>query len=142
MSQTKAYRRILIAEDDEDDRLLLSQAFKEINFTRPIETVNNGEELLAVLRSGAPLPALILLDLNMPVKNGREALLEIRADAHLRHLPVVVMSTSSAPSEIAAIYRSGANSCITKPNSFKDLVNILQTTTTYWLDVVQLPGQF
>ncbi|MEL6149098.1 MAG: response regulator [Chloroflexota bacterium] len=140
MQPNRDHLRILIAEDDEDDLLLLNRAFREMNFNNPVDTVSNGEQLLHHLRTHTPLPAFVLLDLNMPVKDGRETLIELRADETLRHLPVIIMSTSSAPHEINTLYRLGANSFITKPTTFHDLVNILQTCVTYWLQVVQLPG--
>ena len=140
MQPNRDHLRILIAEDDEDDLLLLNRAFREMNFNNPVDTVSNGEQLLHHLRTHTPLPAFVLLDLNMPVKDGRETLIELRADETLRHLPVIIMSTSSAPHEINTLYRLGANSFITKPPTFHDLVNILQTCVTYWLQVVQLPG--
>ncbi len=138
---------ILIAEDDPDDRLLVQEALHESNFENPIFFVQDGEELLDYLyRRGkfsppaAPKsPGLILLDLNMPRKDGREALAEIKTNAKLRAIPIVVLSTTNASADIQQSYQLGANSFITKPNSFKGLVSAMRTIRRYWFKIVQLP---
>lgn len=140
--------RIVIAEDDEDDRVLLQAAVRESGFAHAVAFVENGEELLAYLRwqgdfahlEGKPLPQLILLDLNMPRKGGREALAEIRQDADLKHIPIVVLTTSQQSEDIRQSYDLGANSFITKPASFDALVDIINTLHLYWFQVVQLPS--
>ncbi len=138
---------ILMAEDDPDDRLLVSDAFSDAAVTCPLLFVEDGEELLDYLhRRGVfadsaryPTPGLILLDLNMPRKNGREALLEIKSDPLLRKIPVVVLSTSRADEDIERSYRDGVNSFITKPSSFSGFLDVVRTLSRYWLDVVELP---
>ena len=138
---------ILMAEDDPDDRLLISDAFKEIRFSDHLRFVEDGQELLDYLRQAnkfhsleaAPRPGLILLDLNMPRKDGRQALLEIKSDPDFQQIPVVVLSTSNARKDIEECYANGASSYISKPALFEDLVGIVRNLTNYWLDVVELP---
>lgn len=138
---------ILYAEDDEEDRLLIADAVEESRLCTELHFVGNGDELLDYLtRRGdytalaeTPLPGLVLLDLNMPRKDGREALRDIRADPRLRHLPIVVLTTSCAEEDIAQCYDLGANSFIRKPASFESLVDIVETLGEYWLQVVHLP---
>jgi len=138
---------ILLADDDSDDRLLVRDAIAEC--TKPAELVclENGEQLLDYLcRRGAfagsgaaPRPGLILLDLNMPRKDGREALREIKNDPALRRIPVVVFTTSKADTDIAALYDLGANSFVTKPVQFDRLVEAINRLTEYWFEIVELP---
>lgn len=140
---------ILIADDDPDDCLLAREAFKECGVTNPVHFVHDGQQLMDYLTHRPPytdskqhpLPGLILLDLNMPLKDGREALMEIKADARLRAIPVVVMTTSSASEDIAYSYRTGGNSFITKPVSFTGLLEVVKTLGCYWLETVQLPSK-
>ena len=109
--------------------------------------VENGEELLDYLsRRGkysqpgsAPRPGLILLDLNMPRKDGREVLRELKADSDLRRIPVVVLTTSQADTDIERMYELGANSFISKPVQFEALVNVMRSLGQYWFEVVELP---
>lgn len=139
---------ILMAEDDADDRLLVQDAFAECGNGNAVRFVADGEELVDyLLRRGkyqqvgeSPRPDLILLDLNMPRKDGREALKEIRAHAELRCVPVVVFTTSRADTDIAKVYELGANSFITKPAAFDTLVATMSNITGYWFGVVQLPA--
>lgn len=138
---------ILMAEDDADDRLLTREALGEVNSIPELRFVEDGEELLDYLwRRGkytdpllAPRPQLILLDLNMPRLDGREALRRIKSSEELRRIPVIVMTTSNSPDDINHSYDAGANSYITKPLSFSDLVDLMQRVGAYWLDSVQLP---
>ena len=138
---------VLMAEDDADDRLLAQDAFTECQVPHELLFVENGEELLDYLhrrgdytdKSRSPRPTLILLDLNMPKKDGREALREIRADPNLRRIPIVVFTTSSADADVECVYELGANSCITKPASFDALVGVMQVLSRYWFSVVDLP---
>ncbi len=138
---------ILLAEDDADDRLLLKDALAECQFEADMRFVENGEELMDYLeRRGkyqqpdlAPRPRLIVLDLNMPRKDGREALGEIKSNAELRSIPVVVLTTSGADTDIEGIYQLGANSFISKPVQFDQLVKLMQTLGQYWLNTVKLP---
>jgi CheY-like chemotaxis protein len=138
---------ILMADDDADDRLLAKDALAECRLANELHFVENGEELLDyLLRRGrytslgdAPRPGLILLDLNMPKKDGREALKEIKADPELRKIPVVVLTTSRADTDIGRIYELGANSFISKPVSFDSLVDVMKILGRYWFEIVELP---
>ena len=136
---------ILIADDDVDDRMLARDALAECRLANDVRFVQDGEELLDYLhqRNGfaapgaAPLPGLILLDLKMPRKDGREALQEIKADPELRRIPVVVLTTSKAEEDIYRTYDLGVNSFVTKPVTFDALVNIMKTVTKYWFEIVE-----
>jgi len=138
---------ILMADDDADDRLLANDALTECRLANDLHCVENGEELLDYLhRRGkysqpgqAPRPGLILLDLNMPRKDGREALREIKSDPELRKIPVVVLTTSKADTDIGNIYELGANSFISKPVTFDSLVNVMKVIKSYWFEIVELP---
>ncbi|EOZ93633.1 putative two-component response regulator [Indibacter alkaliphilus LW1] len=138
---------ILVAEDDIDDRLLITKAFKESFDKANLICVENGEILLQYLkRQGKfqdiekyPLPQLILLDLNMPKKDGREALVEIKSDTELKKIPVIVFTTSKLEDDIKATYSSGTNSYITKPGTFDGLLSIGKELETYWAKTVLLP---
>ena len=139
---------ILMADDDADDRLLAKDALAEAGWGGDLRFVENGEDLLDYLRhrgrhdnpTAAPRPGLILLDLNMPRKDGREALREIRSDPELRRIPIVVLTTSRADTDIDAIYELGANSFISKPFQFEALVNVMKTLGHYWFQTVELPA--
>jgi CheY-like chemotaxis protein len=138
---------ILVADDDPDDRLMIKEALEEARLANGIEFVEDGVELMDYLhrrgnhadRSGPTVPGLLLLDLNMPRKDGREALEEIRADSNLKRLPVIVLTTSAAEEDIFRTYDLGANSFITKPVSFTDFVRTMEAVTDYWLQIVSLP---
>ena len=138
-----------MADDDADDRLLAKDALNECKITNALHFVENGEELLDYLRqegkyallADTPRPGLILLDLNMPRKDGREALQEIKADPKLRSIPVVVLTTSKADTDISRIYELGANSFITKPVSFDALIKVMSDLVHYWFELVELPPQ-
>jgi len=140
---------ILMADDDADDRLLAKDALAECQLAGEIHFVENGEELVDYLRqrgkftgsAPAPRPAIIQLDLNMPRKDGREALREIKSDPDLRRIPVVVLTTSKADTDIGRVYDLGANSFIAKPTSFDSLVEVMKTICRYWMDIVELPHQ-
>jgi len=138
---------ILLADDDADDRMLAKDALKESRLANDLRFVENGEELMEYLRrqgqfadeGKSPTPGLILLDLNMPRKDGREALKEIKSDPNLRHIPIVVLTTSKAEEDIYRTYDLGVNSFITKPVTFDGLVNVMRTLGTYWFEIVELP---
>ena len=140
---------ILIAEDDPDDRLLAKDALVESRLANDVRFVENGEELLDYLRQqGAfanpetsPRPGIILLDLNMPKKDGREALREIKADPNLRQIPIVVLTTSKAEEDIFRSYDLGVSSFITKPVTFEGLVEIMRVLGQYWFEIVELPRE-
>ena len=138
---------ILVADDDADDRMMIKDAFNESRLANPLYFVEDGEELMDYLyRRGkfsdpllSPTPGLILLDLNMPRKDGREALKEIRADETLRRIPIVVLTTSKAEEDIYRTYDMGVNSYITKPVTFVSLVDLMKILATYWFEIVRLP---
>lgn len=147
MSQSVKPITILMAEDDEDDRLLARSAFKACRLANHLHFVVDGEDLMDYLyhrgkyvdSSKCPKPGIILLDLNMPKKDGREALKEIKADPELRHIPIVVMTTSKAEEDIYSTYNLGANSFITKPVTFESLVAVMKALSSYWFEIVKLP---
>jgi two-component system response regulator len=138
---------ILMADDDPDDRKLTREAFEENHIANELRFVEDGEELLDYLHQrgkyaaegAAPLPGLILLDLNMPRKDGREALQEIKTDPRLRTIRVVVMTTSKAEEDVVRSYDLSAASYITKPVTFERLVDVVRTLGKYWLEIVELP---
>jgi CheY-like chemotaxis protein len=138
---------ILMADDDDDDRLLALDALAEASLDGDLRFVENGEELLDYLNhrgkyasgASAPRPGLILLDLNMPRKDGREALREIKNNPELRRIPIVVLTTSQADTDVGAIYELGANSFISKPFQFEALVAVMRVISQYWFKTVQLP---
>ncbi len=138
---------VLIADDDPEDRMLIEDAFEESRLANALEFVVDGEELMDYLYrrngysdpSASPRPGLILLDLNMPRKDGREALKEIKSDPHLRQIPVVVMTTSKAEEDILRTYDLGVNSFITKPVTFEGLVEVVKMLGKYWFQIVELP---
>jgi CheY-like chemotaxis protein len=136
-----------MADDDADDRLMAKEAFEESRLANDLRFVEDGVELLDYLKrrgkyedpASSPRPGLILLDLNMPKKDGREALAEIKADPKLRKIPICVLTTSSAEEDIFKSYDLGANSFITKPVTFAGLVEALQAWSRYWFEIVELP---
>ncbi len=138
---------ILLADDDEEDRMLTADALHESRVVNELRFVADGEELLEYLRHtgryadprSATRPGLILLDLNMPRKDGREALREIKADPDFRRIPVIVLTTSKAEEDIYRTYDLGANSFITKPVAFNSLVEIMKEIGRYWIEIVELP---
>lgn len=140
---------ILMAEDDEDDYMLTKEAFEEAGLKTDLKWVRDGEELMDYLlrrndytdASKSPRPVIILLDLNMPRKDGREALKEIKAHPDLRAIPVLAMTTSNAKEDIQYTYSLGANSFIRKPVGFNRFVDVVKVIDKYWLDIVRLPSQ-
>jgi CheY-like chemotaxis protein len=139
---------ILICDDDEDDRLLTRQALEDAHVANAVHFVADGEQLLDYLyqrgeyagETGiAPRPGLILLDLNMPNMDGREALKVIKDDETLRDIPVVVLSTSGLDEDIVRSYKLGVNSFITKPVTFSGFVEAMNVLGRYWLEIVELP---
>ncbi len=138
---------ILMADDDPDDRQLTREAFEENHLANDLRFVEDGEELLDYLNrrgkyaapGAAPVPGLILLDLNMPRKDGREALQEIKADPRLRNIRVVILTTSKAEEDVVRSYDLSAASYITKPVTFERLVEVVRALGKYWLEIVELP---
>jgi CheY-like chemotaxis protein len=147
MNRSKRSVPILIADDDEDDRDMIRDALKESRLINNLHCVKDGEELMDYLHHRGkfedkiknPLPGLILLDLNMPRMDGREALREIKTNPNLRQIPVVVLTTSQAEEDIFRTYELGVNSFITKPVSFESLVKVMKTIGHYWFEIVELP---
>lgn len=140
---------ILMADDDEDDRELARDALRESRLANDLRFVVDGQDLMDYLRREgayadpsveAPAPGIILLDLNMPKKSGREALAEIKGDDGLRRIPIVVLTTSSDEQDVLATYDLGANSFITKPVTFAGLVEVLRAWGRYWFEIVDLPS--
>ncbi len=130
----------MIAEDDADDRYLLQAAFDENGFTDTLHFVENGVELLSDLNNrlkviNLPLPSFILLDLNMPKKDGREVLKEIKQIPELKRLPIIVFSTTSNRQEMLRCYELGANSYVTKPTSFEQLIKTIAQIRHYWVNI-------
>jgi CheY-like chemotaxis protein len=140
---------ILMAEDDPDDRVLVGKALNQGRLLNDLRFVGDGEELMDYLhRRGkyhdpgmAPRPGIILLDLNMPKKDGREALVEIKADPDLRTIPVVVLTTSKVEEDIVRSYDVGASSYITKPVTFEALIQVMKGLGRYWFEIVELPAR-
>ncbi len=136
---------ILLADDDEDDRLLVREAIAEAGVPGEVRSVPDGAGLLAYLNraapyaEGSPRPGVVLLDLNMPGLDGREALRRIRADPAFSALPVVVLTTSRAPEDVARAYALGANTVITKPTTFAGMVDAMRVVARYWFEIAALP---
>jgi CheY-like chemotaxis protein len=138
---------VLMAEDDADDRMLARDAWEESRPASELEFVEDGEQLIDYLRhrglyagsNAARLPNIILLDLNMPKKDGREALREIKSDPLLKKIPVIVLTTSRAEEDVAKSYDLGVNSFIVKPARFEALVEVMRCLAEYWFGVVELP---
>jgi CheY-like chemotaxis protein len=147
MNQNRDAITILLADDDADDRMLAADALAESRLANRLMCVEDGEELLQYLRREgrfadpkvSPRPGLILLDLNMPRKDGRQALREIKSDPDLRHIPVVVLTTSKAQEDVYRTYSLGVNSFITKPVTFEGLIEVMKGLGRYWFEIVELP---
>ncbi len=138
---------LLLADDDPDDRLLTERALKKSRLANTLYTVEDGEELMRFLRregpysdpAKSPRPGLILLDLNMPRMDGREALKEIKEDPRLRRIPVVILTTSEAEQDIVRSYDLGVNAFVTKPVTFEGLANAIARIGDFWFEIVKLP---
>lgn len=138
---------ILMADDDDDDYVLTQKALKESKLLNTLIRVKDGEELMDFLLrrkeyegKSLPRPGVILLDLNMPRMDGREALKEIKAIPELSNIPVVVFTTSKAEEDIYRSYQLGSNSFITKPVTFENLITVMKALGTYWFEIVELPN--
>ena len=140
---------ILIADDDPEDRMLAAEALKESRLANDIRFVEDGEELIEYLTyrgrfanpDDAPRPGVILLDLNMPRKDGREALREIKENPELRRIPIIVLTTSKAEIDIYRSYDLGVNSFIVKPVTFDSLVEVMQVIGRYWFEIVEISAE-
>jgi len=146
-SDTPKTITILMADDDPDDRVLTREALMENKLANDLHFVEDGEELMDFLKrrgkyenQNTPRPGLILLDLNMPRKDGREALTEIKADPELRSIPIIILTTSKAEEDIVKSYDLGVSSFITKPVTFDDLVKVAKAIGEYWFGIVVLPN--
>lgn len=133
-----------MADDDPDDKMLAQEAFSENKIANKLIFVDDGEQLMDYLYQrgnfeNAPKPGLILLDLNMPRKDGREALKEIKSDPALRRIPIIILTTSKAEEDILKSYDLGVSSFITKPVTFEDLVKVTRHIGNYWFGIVELP---
>jgi CheY-like chemotaxis protein len=149
MSRSNFTVRIVVADDDADDRMMIQDAFTESKLGNPVDFVEDGVQLLEYLRregqyahlKGQPFPGFILLDLNMPRKDGRTVLKEIKNDPDLHRIPIVILTTSKAEEDIIKTYNLGVNSFICKPVSFDKLVDIVKTVGHYWIEIVALPPE-
>jgi CheY-like chemotaxis protein len=134
---------ILVADDDLDDCMMIKEAFQESRLLNTIHFVHDGVELMKYLdhkrEKNHPLPGLILLDLNMPKKDGRESLRELKSNPAYKQIPVVVLTTSQAEEDVMRTYNLGVNSFITKPVAFEALVQIMRDLGRYWFEIVELP---
>jgi CheY-like chemotaxis protein len=148
MNTALASRRaaeILLVEDNENDVILTRLAFRQAKLATHLQHVKDGEQCMAFLRkqgayTDAPTPDIILLDLNMPRMDGREVLTEISEDENLCHLPVVILTTSSAEQEILKMYKLRCSSYIVKPVDFEQFIRVVRQFANYWLEVVVLPS--
>jgi CheY-like chemotaxis protein len=137
---------ILIVEDDDDDYFLIKEAMGEAHVINPVQRVKDGEELMVFLKSNEKdknshfHPGLILLDLNLPRKSGREALAEIKSNDLFRKIPVIVLTTSNAKEDISHTYQLGVNSFIQKPLRFERMVEFFAVMSKYWFHFVELPS--
>jgi two-component system, chemotaxis family, response regulator Rcp1 len=137
--------QVLLVEDNPGDVRLTKEALKEGKLLNQLTVVGDGVEALSFLRrqgiyADAPQPELILLDLNLPKKDGREVLAEIKADPNLRRIPVVVLTTSSSEEDILKIYDLHANCYITKPVDLEQFMGVVKSIEDFWVSVVKLPS--
>jgi len=147
IQKDKSSIMILMADDDPDDRAMTKEALEENFLLNELRFVEDGAELMDYLkRNGkysnpdtSPRPGVILLDLNMPKKDGRQCLKEIKSDDELKSIPVIVLTTSKAEEDILRTYDLGVNSFVTKPVTFVELVEVMKNLGNYWFDIVQLP---
>ena len=139
---------IVVADDDPDDRMMIEEAFEENRLKNNLEFVEDGEQLIDYLKGAGNYAdmdrrdpvGVILLDLNMPRMDGREALKVIKSDPDLHRIPVVVLTTSKAEEDILRTYDLGVSSFITKPVTFDGLVDVVKVIGQYWIDIVALPS--
>jgi CheY-like chemotaxis protein len=149
MNKSSQPIRIVVADDDADDRMMIKDAFEESKLGNPVDFVEDGVELMEYLNrqgkwshlANQPFPGFILLDLNMPRKDGRTALKEIKESSEFHRIPIVILTTSKAEEDIIRTYNLGVNSFICKPVSFDKLVDIVKTVGHYWIEIVALPPE-
>ncbi len=147
MSPSRKPITILLADDDEEDLVMTQEALQQSRLGNDLRLAYDGEQLMDyLLRRGqyadpadSPVPGLILLDLNMPRKDGREALTEIKANPDIRTIPVIVLTTSRTEEDVFRSYDLGVSSFITKPVTFEGLVNAMRVLSQYWFEIVELP---
>ena len=137
---------ILLVEDNEGDVGLIEEVFEEAKIRNNIHVAEDGEEAVLYLRgegkfSGSPRPDIILLDLNLPKKDGREVLKEIKEDDNLKNIPVVILTTSNAEKDILRAYDLHANAYITKPLDFDQFIRAVGSIENFWLEIVNLPSK-
>lgn len=145
--KTKETIDVLCADDDDDDRLMIAEAWKESRIVNKLRFVEDGEDLMDYLLNQGKYadkveytqPGLILLDLNMPRKSGREALAEIKTNTVLKKIPIVVLTTSKAEADVLSTYELGVSSFITKPVTLDGLINVMKKLGKYWFEIVVLP---
>ena len=149
MNKSSQPIRIVVADDDADDRMMIKDAFEESKLGNPVDFVEDGIELMEYLNrqgkwthlANQPYPGFILLDLNMPRKDGRTVLKEIKESTEFHRIPIVILTTSKAEEDIIRTYNLGVNSFICKPVSFDKLVDIVKTVGHYWIEIVALPPE-
>jgi CheY-like chemotaxis protein len=136
--------QILLVEDDPDDVLLMSHVLRETATFSDLHVAMDGEEAMSLLRgeagfAGAPVPDVVLLDLNLPKKDGRQVLAEIKSDPQLRRIPVIVLTTSAAEQDVLRSYDMHANAYVQKPVGYTGLLDVVRSIQHFWLDAVLLP---
>jgi len=137
---------ILIVEDNKGDVGLIEEVFEEAKIKNNLHVAEDGEEAILYLRgegkfSGSPRPDIVLLDLNLPKKDGREVLREIKEDINLKNIPVIILTSSSAENDITRAYELHANAYVTKPLDFNQFINVVGSIVNFWLEIVQLPSK-
>jgi CheY-like chemotaxis protein len=133
--------RILLVEDNRADAILLQEAFRAADVTFPFDHVTDGEKALAHLREAETPPSLMLLDLNLPRMDGREVLSQVKADPELRDIPVIILTTSSAPKDVELAYERGANAFVRKPLGMDRLIEAAGAIRDFWLRTATLPSE-
>jgi len=149
-AKNKNLLSIIVADDDSDDREMIREAMAESKILNQVVFVEDGVELLKYLhrkdkyadREKFPVPGVILLDLNMPKKDGRESLREIKAHPDFRRIPVIILTTSKSEEDILKMYNLGVNCFITKPVTFEALMNVIKTLGKYWFEISELPPTY
>jgi chemotaxis family two-component system response regulator Rcp1 len=131
--------RILLVEDNQADALLLQEALRAVHVVHPVDHVTDGEQAMRHLRAAGRPPSLMLLDLNLPRKDGREVLSEVKSDPALREIPVIILTTSSAPADVSLAYDRGANAFVRKPLGMDRLIEAAAAIRDFWLRTATLP---